>query len=204
MFLHELSRAVSRNWSVKVESEEYLHAVRLTFNNHCPYCGVDLAEVASVVEHLDGMNRLRVGLHVAGNVLVSCRRCNNEKRRDDSLSELTLASTGWESFLSHDGRCAGNCKTCAYWETLWPVKAERVSALANNLDRIREFRNQFVEFGDLRHVIADALPILVGKLYSDCQDFATKEIDALLEMFVAQMSSTQVDLRSDAPRGSAK
>lgn len=59
------------------------------------------------------MNRCRAGLHVAGNVLVACRRCNNEKRRDDSLAKLVLANSGWESFLSHDGgRCPSSCLTC--------------------------------------------------------------------------------------------
>ena len=53
------------------------------------------------------MNRYRAGLHCPGNVLVACKMCNSEKRRDDSLRVLSLATSGWESFLSHDGtRCA--------------------------------------------------------------------------------------------------
>jgi hypothetical protein len=61
------------------------------------------------------MNRFRVGLHVPGNVAVACRRCNSEKRRDDQKVALILATTGWESFLAHDGtRCAAVCKTCSY------------------------------------------------------------------------------------------
>jgi hypothetical protein len=107
MFLHELSRRITQTWAIKVDSMEYGDLVRKQFNNQCPYCSRDLANRVSVIEHLDGMNRLRGGLHVPGNVLVACRECNSEKRRDDSLKVLSLANSGWESFLSHDGgRCA--------------------------------------------------------------------------------------------------
>jgi hypothetical protein len=95
MFLHELSRRISENWRVKVDSEEYEQLVRQLFDNRCPYCRRVLATAESVIEHLDGMNRYRVGLHVPGNVLVACRRCNSEKRRDDSLKVLSCpASVG--------------------------------------------------------------------------------------------------------------
>lgn len=85
MFLHELSRRISQNWPLKVDSKEYEELVRARFNNECPYCSRDLASRAAVIEHLDGLNRYRAGLHVPGNVLVACRECNSEKRRDDSL-----------------------------------------------------------------------------------------------------------------------
>jgi len=103
MFLHELSRSISQDWPLKVDDEAYERLVREQFSNQCPYCCCDLAKTTCVIEHLDGMNRCRAGLHVAGNVLVACRRCNNEKRRDDSKPTLSLADSGWESFLSHDG-----------------------------------------------------------------------------------------------------
>ena len=99
MFLHELSRSISQDWPHKVDHEEYGKLVRERFNNQCPYCCSDLANTACVIEHLDGMNRCRAGLHVAGNVLVACRRCNNEKRRDDSLPSLSLADSGWVILL---------------------------------------------------------------------------------------------------------
>jgi len=112
MFLHEVSRRISRKWPLKVDGEEYEGLVRDWFDNRCPYCSCDLNSTLPVVEHLDGMNRYRAGLHVAGNVLVACRRCNGEKRRDDQLGTLSLAASGWESFLSHDGsRCAASCPT---------------------------------------------------------------------------------------------
>ena len=101
MFLHELSRRISQNWRVKVDGEAYENFVRERFNNRCPYCSCDLASTISVIEHLDGMNRYRAGLHVPGNVLVACRKCNGEKRRDDSLRILVLSESGWASFLSH-------------------------------------------------------------------------------------------------------
>jgi hypothetical protein len=126
MFLHELSRRISQNWPIKVDGEQYEELVRRLFNNLCPYCGRGLTDAASVIEHLDGMNRYRAGLHVPGNVLVACRGCNSEKRRDDSLRVLLLAGSGWESFLSHDGtRCATSCLTCLYWKSIWKDEAER-------------------------------------------------------------------------------
>lgn len=183
MFLHELSRTASKNLSTKVDSAAYAERVREAFDNRCPYCNADLVVASPIIEHLDGMNRYRVGLHIAGNVLVACRRCNNEKRRDDSLQELVLANSGWESFLSHDGRCGGNCGTCRYWESVWPAKQERLANLNGNLQRIRMFRSQFPELEPLRLEIAKALPALVSKLYADCQRFAETEIAGLLQLF---------------------
>ena len=98
MFLHELSRKVTEHWTIRVDGEQYEGLVRKWFNNRCPYCSCDLAGTVSVIEHLDGMNRYRAGLHAPGNVLVACRRCNCEKRRDDSLKVLSLASSGGSLF----------------------------------------------------------------------------------------------------------
>jgi hypothetical protein len=182
MFLHELSRKISQSWPVKVDGEEYEKLVRERFGNRCPYCSSDLADTNSIIEHLDGMNRYRIGLHVPGNVLVACRRCNSEKRRDDSLSVLLLARTGWESFLSHDGtRCAAGCRTCRYWESIWTDEAERRLRLSENLQRIRSFRSTFPEFEKVLPSLIETHPALLKKLYSDCQSFAQMEIKSLLD-----------------------
>jgi hypothetical protein len=184
MFLHELSRRVSQHWKIRVESEQYAQFVRDRFNNRCPYCSCELTTTISVIEHLDGMNRYRAGLHVPGNVLVACRRCNSEKRRDDSLKLLSIAKFGWESFLSHDGvRCAASCLTCRYWTSVWPDDAERVLRLSQNRDRIRSFRTAFPEFEQLLPSLMETLPTLLTKVYSDCQIFAENEIKSLLERF---------------------
>lgn len=184
MFLHELSRRISRDWALRVESEEYETFVRSHFGNRCPYCSRDLSQTGAVVEHLDGLNRYRAGLHVAGNVLVACRSCNIEKRRDDSLKKLSLASSGWESFLVHDGsKCPNDCLTCAYWARVWEDQSERSVRLQQNRERIRAFRSKFGRFEELRAVIDAKLPTLLGKLYMDCQDFAQREIRSLLESF---------------------
>lgn len=184
MFLHELSRKVSQNWAVKVDGERYEELVRKTFNNRCPYCSCDLAAGTSVIEHLDGMNRYRAGLHVPGNVLVACKKCNSEKRRDDSVRVLSLASSGWESFLTHDGaRCAAGCFTCLYWKVVWEDETERRLRLNENLQRIRSFRHAFSEYEELLPFLMETLPALLTKLYSDCQIFAEAEIRSLLERF---------------------
>lgn len=182
MFLHELSRKICQDWKIGVDGEDYEKHVRLRFSNQCPYCRRNLANGDSVVEHLDGMNRQRAGLHVPGNVLIACKKCNSEKRRDDSRKNPALGDTGWESFLSHDGsRCAPSCQTCEYWKTIWNDKIERKSRLAENLQRIRVFRGEFPEFERVISSLAQTLPDLLAKLYSDCQFFAEKEVKILLE-----------------------
>jgi hypothetical protein len=191
MFLHELSRKVSQKWRMKVDGEGYEKLVRALFSNKCPYCCCDLGATIPVVEHLDGMNRYRAGLHVPGNTLIACRRCNNEKRRDDSLKSLSLAKSGWESFLSHDGtRCKESCPTCRYWKSVWPEDIERREKLNENLLRIRSFRQSFSELEQLNPILAAALPMLMTKLYTDCQAFAESEISSLLQK-VDQISATQ-------------
>jgi len=182
MFLHELSRSISQSWRVRIDGEEYEGLVRQCFSNQCPYCCRRLADGESVIEHLDGMNRYRAGLHVPGNVLVACKRCNGEKRRDDSARILALAESGWASFLSHDGsRCAPSCLTCQYWRTVWEDEVQRKSRLSENLQRIRSFRNSFSEFEQILPVLRETLPKLLTKLYSDCQAFAEREIRSLLK-----------------------
>jgi hypothetical protein len=191
MFLHELSRRISQKWPIRVDGEEYEQLVRKLFNNQCPYCSRDLTDTLSVKEHLDGMNRYRAGLHVPGNVLIACRECNSEKRRDDSQKVLSLATTGWESFLSHDGtRCAASCLTCRYWGGIWENETERRARLAENLERVHSFRCTFPEFEHILPSLSQTLPVLLTKLYSDCQTFAEAEIKSLLERF-EQISETR-------------
>jgi len=139
------------------------------------------------------MNRYRAGLHVPGNVLISCKSCNSEKRRDDSQKVLSLATTGWESFLSHDGsRCATSCRTCQYWISVWENEAERKARLIENLERVRSFRRTFLEFEQVLPALTQTLPVLLTKLYSDCQSFAEVEIKSLLEKF-EQISNTHIE-----------
>jgi hypothetical protein len=184
MFLHELSRRISQNWPLRVDGPEYERLVRERFGNQCPYCSCDLAKTVSVIEHLDGMNRYRVGLHVPGNVLVACKRCNSEKRRDDSVRMLSLGRYGWESFLRHDGtRCPADCITCRYWKGIWEDPAERKLRLGAALQRIRSFRSTFTNFEQALPSLTETLPGLLTKLYSDCQAFAETEIKSLLEKF---------------------
>jgi hypothetical protein len=184
MFLHDLSRSVSQNWQLRVDGEEYESLVRQSFANQCPYCSRDLKAAEAVIEHLDGMNRIRAGLHVPGNVLVACKKCNSEKRRDDALKVLTLADSGWESFLSHNGtKCTASCQTCLYWATIFPDEEERKKKMQVNLMRIRVFRSRFTEYQAILPTLMDNLPGLLTKLYSDCQIFAETEIKTLLERF---------------------
>ena len=106
----------------------------------------------------------------------SCKKCNNEKRRDDQLHEPTLAKTGWESFLSHDGtKCGGHCKTCAYWKTIWPDET-RADNLKVARRKILGFRARYKRSIELNHKAHHSLRQELDKIYRECQSFATDRI----------------------------
>lgn len=187
MFLHSLSRKLCEGWQSKIDDEVYLQRVNEFFSNRCPYCRTILTRVSAIVEHPDGMNRLRAGLHVPGNVLLACKRCNSEKRRDDSLRTLVLAQSGWESFLSHDcTRCDTGCRTCSYWTTIWPDQVERKTQLNESVQRIRRFREMNPQFGRVLPYLKDHLPHYLAILYKDCQTFADNRIESLMREFLAK------------------
>lgn len=189
MFLHDLSRKVSALVGVSITDSSYTDAVQSTFGPRCAYCERDLERDRVAVEHLDGMNRYRGGLHVAGNVVVSCKQCNNEKRRDDSHKVLRLAATGWESFLSHDStRCDAGCKTCEYWWTHWPDEGERQNKLTAALKRIRTFRSTFPTSIAFSERARTELPVLLERLYRDCQNFAATEIAQAIQAALGVLS----------------
>jgi hypothetical protein len=177
MFLHEVSRKITGKIGLSVADPEYIHAVETEFGGHCCYCGRTLENDRAAVEHPDGMNRFRAGLHIPGNVIVSCKKCNNEKRRDDQLHELKLAKTGWESFLSHDGtRCGEHCKTCAYWKTIW-IDEMRSENLKSARRKILKFRARYKLSIELNHKAHDTLRRELDRVYRECQLFATDRIN---------------------------
>lgn len=184
MFLHEVSRKITAKIGLSVADPKYGHAVETEFGGHCCYCGRLLESDRAAVEHPDGMNRFRAGLHIPGNVIVSCKKCNNEKRRDDQLHELTLAKTGWESFLSHDGtKCGEHCKTCLYWKTIWPDEM-RVKNLKAACRKILEFRARYAESIELNLKAHDSLREELDKIYRDCQSFATVRIKEAVDLLL--------------------
>ena len=182
MFLHDLSRRVTAVVGVAVTDSRYTSAAASRFGAKCAYCLRVLEPDRASVEHLDGMNRYRVGLHIAGNVVVACKRCNGEKRRDDSVPELRLAATGWQSFLSHVGtRCPDGCKTCMYWASVWPDENQRMQNLLSAEGRISEFRAQFPAAVAVSERARSGLRPTLERLYRDCQTFATESIGAAIE-----------------------
>jgi hypothetical protein len=178
MFLHDLSRRISAKLGVSVKDEFYKNAVIEVFGHTCAYCERVLEADRAAVEHLDGMNRFRAGLHIPGNVVVSCKRCNSEKRRDDSLKVLNLANSGWESFLSHDGSsCDLQCKTCIYWRTIWPDKHLRSERLSAARKRIVFFRSKFPKEMESCERAQSELKTNLELLYRDGQMFAEEQIN---------------------------
>jgi len=190
MFLHELSRKISSSLGLSVTEVTYAEAVATTFGSTCCYCGRELENDRVAVEHLDGMNRFRLGLHIPGNVIVACRSCNGEKRRDDQLTELVLAESGWESFLSHDSRrCAHECQNCSYWRRVCPDSLGRETMLRSARGRILSFRANYpasLEWSQKSRVI---LKQRIDSLYRDCQEFAAAQIRKTVDEAFSTLAS---------------
>ena len=177
MLLHEASRKICNHYGLSVGDSRYGKTVYETFANTCCYCEQILESDRAVVEHPEGMNRFRAGLHIPGNVLISCKKCNNEKRRDDQKSTLTLATTGWESFLLHDSlRCSSDCKSCLYWSTKFPNLSARVNHLRNAAQRISDFQIGYGAFVNAGQELKPVILARLNSLYRECQDFATTKI----------------------------
>lgn len=184
MLLHEISRRIVTITGSSVTDANYAANVVATFGDCCGYCQRALEADRASVEHLDGMNRFRVGLHITGNVIVACKRCNSSKRQDDQLEVLRLAESGWESFLSHDGsRCAPSCKTCAYWRSVWPDETLRANALRSAALKIRAFRSSYPNSNEWCARIHAALREKANALYRECQNSANQQIRAIADEF---------------------
>lgn len=179
MFLHEISRKACAAGGMNVSDPRCSAAVVAAFGCKCLYCRKDLTESSvPVIEHLNGMNRFSVGLHVPGNVAMACKACNNKKRDDDQ--KLPLAENGWESFLSHDGsRCPEKCRICEYWRSFWPDAVERRIALSNAKTRVYDFQAPYQHFVSWSLTARGTIRAKIELLYRDCQRFATAEIDKL-------------------------
>lgn len=194
MFLHEVSRRACHAGGLGVADPAYGDAVLVTFGHRCLYCGRDLEHDRVAVEHLNGMNRFQVGLHVPGNVAISCRRCNNEKRRDDLLPALSCNQWGWESFLFHDGtKCQQPCKTCGYWRDLFPDSKARAEALRTSREKIAAFQVPFRHFTNWADSNRSTIREKVESLYRLCQNFASQEISRLTEEIDFDFSSLSPD-----------
>lgn len=180
MFLHEVSRKACLAGKLNVQDRRYTDSVVEAFDRCCLYCGQELTPaIVPVVKHLNGMNRISVGLHVPGNVAIACKACNNQKRNDDQ--KLSLAKNGWESFLSHDGlRCNPKCRTCAYWLRNWPDQNDRDASLAAARERVLEFQKPYKHFVGWSETARKTLREKIEILYRDCQRFASDEIGKLV------------------------
>jgi len=182
MFLHDVSRRLCSGLELSVNDPRYADAVAKAFGTNCCYCGRILESDRAAVEHLDGMNRFRVGLHIPGNVVVACTRCNREKRCDDSKPTLILAESGWESFLSHSSKnCVEGCNSCRYWCGVRPESNERDLNLEAALRTIRVFRGNYRIYVDLNTKAKVVLSAKMDAIYRDCQHFATTRIKDAVE-----------------------
>ena len=179
MLLHEISRRVVASVGMGVTDPAYTREVVAAFGDKCAYCQRVLEADRASVEHLEGMNRFRIGLHVPGNVVLACKKCNGSKRNDDQRASLLLAETGWESFLAHDGsRCDAGCKTCAYWQSIWPNAEERKEMLRATAQKIAEFRRPYTTSTDWSARTRAAIKDKINVLYRECQESANSQIQA--------------------------
>jgi len=189
MMLHELSRRVTKTVGLTVNGEVYSKLATGFFGTRCPYCNKELVAKHVAVEHLDGMNRRRAGLHIPGNVVISCSDCNREKRADDQRAILTLAQSGWESFLSHDSeRCVRPCRVCEYWEAIFPDLATRKKHLSQAAERILEFRNipQIATAIKASLVTQEAARKMLEDLYREGQKYAHSRINSFADSLSPQ------------------
>lgn len=190
MFLHDLSRKIVATTRLAVTDVKYANDVEAAFGDRCCYCSRHLEADRVAIEHLEGMNRFRLGLHIPGNVLLACKRCNAEKRRDDQLGHLALAASGWESFLSHDSsRCGSACKSCEYWRQIWPNANARGQQMTDARDRIVAFRSRYSESLRWTGGASGSLRPVVDSLYRNCQKFATDEIKKTVEGAFAELQA---------------
>jgi len=180
MALHLISREICKRYGLSVTDQAYRDMVVETFGSRCPYCDREIVRTSCVVEHLNGMNRFRVGLHIPSNVLVACSECNKEKRRDDQVVRLKLADHGWSEFLSHKGTqdCLPECRSCGYWKRIIPDDGQRQALLSASESRIREFVNkpEFALFQSMAISCHDTLKEMIGRIYRDGQEFATNSM----------------------------
>jgi 5-methylcytosine-specific restriction endonuclease McrA len=194
MFLHEVSRRACIAGGLNLTDPRYSDSVIAAFGHSCLYCGQDLEHDRAAVEHLNGMNRFQVGLHVPGNVALSCRRCNNEKRRDDLNPTLSPRYWGWESFLLHDRSfCVSACKTCDYWERIFEDRGERAEHLRRTRERIIAFQRPYENFTVWADLARSTIREKVESLYRLCQSFASTEIARLTEEIDFDFSSLSSD-----------
>lgn len=196
MFLHDLSRKICASLGLSVTDAQYAEAVEAAFGSNCCYCYQPLETDRTSVEHLEGMNRFRLGLHIPGNVILACKRCNGEKRRDDQLDQLALGEWGWESFLAHDStRCGAACNTCRYWKTVWPDPTKRAEGMKNARQKIATFRSQYPASLQWSRGAQASLRQTVDSLYRGCQEFARSQIRKTVDEAFASISE---DVRRQA------
>lgn len=195
MLLHEISRRIVAVGGQSVTDPAYTQAVALAFGDRCGYCQRVLEPDRTSVEHLDGMNRFRVGLHVPGNVILACKRCNTAKRQDDQLDTLRLAESGWESFLAHDGsECASGCKACSYWRNVWPEDAQRTNELQKARLRIQTFRAAYVTSGEWAGRTREVIKERIHALYRECQASAKEKIETMATELFEELGKNPVRL----------
>ncbi len=94
-FTISAARYAHRSNSV-LQMLQYAEAVEAAFGSDCCYCQQPLEKDRASVEHLEGMNRFRLGLHIPGNVILACKRCNGEKasRRPTTSAHHWLNAAG--------------------------------------------------------------------------------------------------------------
>jgi hypothetical protein len=189
MFLHDLSRKICASLELSITDAQYAEAVEAAFGSNCCYCYQPLEKDRTSVEHLEGMNRFRLGLHIPGNVVLACKRCNGEKRRDDQLDQFTLGECGWESFLSHDStRCGAACNTCRYWRMVWLDPTERAEGMKNARQKIAAFRSQYPASLQWSRGARTFLRQTVDSLYRGCQEFAISQIRKTVDEAFSSLS----------------
>ncbi|MZP31367.1 hypothetical protein GTO91_16830 [Heliobacterium undosum] len=164
-----------------VKDPIYIESVKKYFGPRCVYCERVFNEnFESVREHVEAMNRFRAGLDVQGNVLLSCKECNEKKKEYDQMS-LSEVPNAWEKLLKPFGNdCLDGCKHCEYWRSIYRGKSddEIRFILEKRLEKIKNFRIQYLPLNFDK--IRCGLVSILDEVYKECQSFAKQKEQEVL------------------------
>jgi hypothetical protein len=145
-------------------------ALRARFDDACAYCASPReAEGHLVEDHLVPRNRHAGGLHAWGNVVPSCRTCNNLKRDRSWREHLAVVTTGANLYQSRLDRLTTYIEEFAYdpdVSTLLPV-LEALYVMADQQARgLVKFALAATEpqLGSLRRAAPQAQAATVGPI----------------------------------------
>lgn len=101
------------------------------FHYECCYCGENLTDKQWDKDHLIPMNKDSAGLHSWGNIVPSCKSCNNKRQNKDW--RVFLESLGLDESILNNRKLLIENYIKKYNYNISDEKAKQLSMLANKL-----------------------------------------------------------------------